>query len=129
MIAMNGAEVKDQIRAIIHQILDESDDRPEFYVSMYEAVAIVKNGLDKATDNAEYAKEILEDLWRAISLQCPDQIVQHVTRLRYCAEDLAKWAILLSVVCEKTIRSKAVWGKRGEAKMPEEGGEEECSTE
>ena len=125
MIAMNAAEMKDQLKGIVHQCLDEAEERPEFYVSMYEAVAMVKSGLDKATDNAEYAKEILDDLWRAMSLQRPDQIVNHVTRLRYCAEDLAKWAVMLYVICEKSIRSKAVWGENGEARKEDKS---ECST-
>lgn len=101
--------IKDDILDAIETELCGANERFPLFASMHEAIAVIAEELDEATDALSHMRDIFDMAWRCVKSDNTFTAMECITRLKYEAENLAIEACQVAAMCEKAVQSAAEW--------------------
>lgn len=101
--------IKDDIRDAIEKELCGANERFPLFASMHEAIAVIAEERDEATEALSHMRDIFDMAWRCVKSDNTFTAMECITRLKYEAENLAIEACQVAAMCEKAVQSAAKW--------------------
>lgn len=105
--------IRDDIRDAIEKELCGANERFPLFASMHEAIAVIAEERDEARDSLETVCKLFSMAWERVKVDSPVAL-QHITRMKYAAEELAVEACQIAAMCEKAVQSAASWNDERE---------------
>ena len=104
--------ILNDIRDAIEKELASAKERFPMFASMHEAIAVIAEEKEECDDALRQG--VISNLlaaWCCVRRNETKQALDHLTRLKFKAEELAIEACQVAAMCEKAVQSAAAWNK------------------
>lgn len=107
--------IRDDIRDAVEKELAAANERFPLFACLHEAIAVIAEEKEETADEAIKLTGSLKAAWCCTRRNETKQALEHLTRMKFNAVNLAIEACQVAAMCEKAIQSAERWKEKTNA--------------